>query len=216
MDAATIRRCKLCTKPLTKRHQRTYCSRHCALRGSPPTGKPIEARFWAKVDRNGPVPDHQPELGACWIWTGSKNGHGYAQFCTDRARGLKMVKAHRLCWELVNGPIPSGHGFHGTCVCHRCDNRACVNPTHLFLGTTLDNVRDMIAKGRRKQAPWNGISPSPNPGESNPMSRLTESDVLKIRVLRSEGVQLKTLSELFHVSEATCSLISRRKTWKHI
>lgn len=88
----------------------------------------LEQRFWAKVDRSGD----------CWLWTGCGSG-GYGQF---RYKG-PMVYAHRVAWEQANGPIPDGLD-----VLHRCDTPRCVNVGHLFLGTHLDNMTDMVAKGR--------------------------------------------------------------------
>lgn len=86
-------------------------------------------RFWAKVDRSG----------ECWTWTASAHSFGYGRF----GIGRRVFTAHRVAWELVNGPVPGG--LH---VCHRCDNPPCVRPDHLFLGTAKENLRDMIAKGR--------------------------------------------------------------------
>jgi hypothetical protein len=82
----------------------------------------------------------------CWLWKGpSKSRFGHGQF---RVKFGGTRNAHRLSWMFHKGPIPAGQ-----VVCHRCDVPACVNPEHLFIGTQADNMRDMIAKGRKKYAP---------------------------------------------------------------
>jgi len=105
---------------------------------SPPGLKPTlpEDRFWAKVNK---APD------GCWDWMAAKNGRGYGTFrvgsLTDDSR--RHVYVHRFSYELHYGPIPVGFQVN-----HRCDNRCCVNPDHLMLGTAKDNTADCIAKGR--------------------------------------------------------------------
>lgn len=100
----------------------------------------MECRFWEKVDKNGPIPAHCSELGPCWIWTAANNG-SYGILSVPGSK--EKVRAHGYSWELHNGPIPDG-----LWVLHQCDNRICVRPTHLFLGTHQDNMNDMVAKGR--------------------------------------------------------------------
>jgi hypothetical protein len=96
-------------------------------------------RFWKKVNKGGPVPAHAPELGPCWIWLAYKDEFGRGQFWTGR----KLVHAHVIAWELCGDPIP-----HEMCLLHRCDNMGCLNPGHLRLGTQIENMAEMIARGR--------------------------------------------------------------------
>lgn len=96
----------------------------------------IAERFWSKVAKGAP--------DTCWEWQASRNNHGYGQFGIASPDGpRRMVGAHRVAWELTNGPIPDGQE-----VCHRCDNPPCCNPADLFLGTQQDNLDDAASKGR--------------------------------------------------------------------
>jgi hypothetical protein len=90
-------------------------------------------RFWSKVQKTD----------GCWIWTASKRHKGYGAFCYSKNGVVVQGRAHRFMWEMVYGDIPAG-----MFVLHRCDNPACVNPDHLWLGTNQDNVDDMMRKGR--------------------------------------------------------------------
>jgi hypothetical protein len=106
------------------------------MRGIAPT--PIDERFFRFV---APMMDDR----GCWEWTGYFAGPPSARYGYISQPPRQMRRAHRVSWEIHNGPIPNN-----LCVLHRCDNMACVNPTHLFLGTNSDNTRDMIAKGRHR------------------------------------------------------------------
>lgn len=156
---------------------------------------PIENRFWPKVDRS------QLSPGGCWLWTGSTNkgygliGDGYG----------KLIRAHRFSFHWAYGPIPPGLS-----VCHRCDNPSCVNPTHLFLGTHLDNMADRNSKGRQSRA-------SVNQGEASGMAKLTEVQVMEIRALYAAGgITHRALGELYGVTGSSVSHIVNRQTWTHV
>lgn len=105
-------------------------------------GKPLSGyanptyRFWSRVDKEGPL---HATLGRCWQWQGGSFDSGYGVIYV----GGRNVRAHRYSWELHNGPVPADLQ-----ILHKCDNRLCVNPTHLLVGTSDDNIQDMIAKGR--------------------------------------------------------------------
>lgn len=101
---------------------------------------PLAERFWEKVDKAGPTPDHRPELGPCWIWTAGRDRHGYGQINVGPEHGADG--APRVAFFLAEGRWPT------PCCLHHCDNPACVRRDHLFEGTRADNNRDMARKGR--------------------------------------------------------------------
>jgi hypothetical protein len=103
------------------------------------TRRTLAERFWEKVDKSGGP-------NACWPWMASRRlPGGYGQIGIRRGR---VIGAHRVAYELANGPIPSK-----LLVCHTCDNRPCVNPAHLFVGTHWNNTQDAKRKGRLVQDP---------------------------------------------------------------
>lgn len=108
----------------------------------------LAQRFWPKVNKDGPV---HPILGTpCWPWSArarkrTPNGD-YGRIFNRRGASPRVIYAHRVAWELTNGPLADGEY-----VFHRCDNPPCCNPSHLFKGTYLDNNRDMTAKGRHAE-----------------------------------------------------------------
>lgn len=160
---------------------------------------PLLDRFWSRVDKSGPIPAHRPDLGPCWLWTGKPETPGYGVIYAG-GRNSKATKAHRFSWELVNGPIPEGQK-----VCHRCDVRMCVRPTHLFLGTAQENTADMVHKGRQAR------------GERAGLARLRADDVRAIRRLHATGkVSQTALATGFDISTGAVRAILTGRSWKHL
>lgn len=128
----------------------------------------------------------------CWIWTGPIGMDGYGKICV---RG-KHFRAHRFSWELHHDPIPLG-----LCVCHHCDTPLCVNPQHLFVGTSADNVADRVSKGRTAR------------GSRSAQSKLTESQVLAIKRLLAQDVAWSDIAVEFSVAKNTVRNIARGDSW---
>lgn len=142
-----------------------------------------------------------PSPDACWDWLASKR-NGYGVIGSGQAH--RVIYAHRYSWEFWIGPIPSdGPGHHGWCIIHTCDNRACVNPAHMRLGSQHDNVRDMIDKGRHGLASKSGW-------------RLKADQVREIRSLVASGVRMVPVSERFGITRQTVSMIVNRHIWRNI
>ncbi len=103
----------------------------------------LAARFWAKVDKSGPVPAHCPELGPCWIWTAGASSDGYGRIRITSHGDSRCCAAHRVALALSGTNPPDDLQVR-----HRCDNPPCCNPAHLLLGTQFDNMHDMMERGR--------------------------------------------------------------------
>ncbi len=172
---------------------RCVAPHHIALAIAPcMQGVPLAERFWAKVNKNGPLPPTQPELGNCWLWTGKiEKRFGYGQFGN--------TSSHRVAWELAFGTVPEGLQ-----VLHKCDVPGCCRFDHLWLGDHDDNMADMVAKGRQAR------------GERSGRAKLTESQIIQIRALRKEGAKLKDLGRQFGVHFSIIHDIEHRVIWKHV
>jgi hypothetical protein len=158
--------------------------------------RPIAQRF-AKYVRKG---------DGCWEWTGAKPNGRYGTLHLGgpvRRTGL----AHRISWMIHFGPIPDG-----LCVLHRCDNPGCVRPDHLFLGTKGDNNRDAVAKNRHRSVARERPELMLR-GERHPAARLTERDVIAIRLSSCGPHELATT---YAVTYQNIMAILTRKTWRHV
>ena len=133
----------------------------------------------------------------CWLWTASRTGSGGDGQIMIAST---MQRAHRVAWAIAQRRDPVGH------VLHRCDNPPCVNPAHLFEGTTEDNVRDMEQKGRARH---------PH-GVAHGRAKLTEAIVRTARVRRSAGEGLRQLAREFRVGHRTLSAAVSGRTWAHV
>ena len=152
----------------------------------------LEARFWKKVDKNGPI---HPVCGQCWLWTAGKtknSSNGYGRIGIGEEKKL----AHRISYEIHYGEVPSE-----LFVLHRCDTRTCVNPEHLFTGTNAQNMRDMVEKSRQAHLR----------GELNGMAKLFDADRIEIRRLYATGKYTQQkLADRYRVTQTQISKIVLR------
>jgi|CXWL01.1.fsa_nt_gi hypothetical protein len=188
----------------SNKHTAHYCLTHYRQHKNGEEFKPVrkksqdglneKARFYANVTiRNAKY---------CWEWNGTINNYGYGVMYQYRA---KRILAHRMSWIIYKGEIPDDK-----CILHKCDNRRCVNPDHLFLGSRDDNNKDMVSKGRHN--PY-GSRTGKTAGEQHGGSKLTEKDVKMIRNSDQSGSEL---ARQLGVSKTTICDIKKRRIWRHI
>ncbi len=156
----------------------------------------VEEKFWARVNKDGPTV--RDGLGPCWEWTASTGGGGYGHMWHPELG--KLIDSHRLSWLLTHGDAG------GLCVLHKCDNRLCVNPDHLFLGTKGDNFRDAIAKGRFRQPR----------GEAAGMAKLSNMDIRHIRMLSATGIARRRIGKIYGVSISAIQGVVKGRSWTHL
>lgn len=130
---------------------------------------------------------------ACVEWTGYVGNHGYGV----RSVAGRPTLVHRHSYETNVGPIPAG-----MCVCHRCDNRRCIEPSHLFLGSIEENTADMVKKNRQAR------------GERHSQAKLSADDVIAIRQEKATGAAQRDIAKRYHVSMGTVSMIVNNKIWR--
>ncbi len=148
------------------------------------TEREFSNRCWSSVSLGG----------GCWVWTGALTHNGYGVFYA-RLNGQTFWRAHRYSWTLHNGVIPDGLG-----ICHSCDNRACVKPTHLFPATQQQNLQDASRKGRLS-------------GENNANAKLTEEDVRAIRLSHDDP---NALAAMYGVHPTHIARILNYEKWAHV
>jgi hypothetical protein len=134
----------------------------------------------------------EPNTG-CWLWFGASSSHGYGNFSLHG----RATRANRASWLIYNGELPPS-----TFVCHRCDFPACVNPEHLFLGTSADNVHDCVAKGRHYSAR----------GEAHSQAKLTDEDA---RSILTDPRSHSAVAAAFGISSSIVSQIKAGRRWRH-
>ncbi len=164
----------------------------------------VSQRFWAKVNKSGPV--LRPELGPCWIWIGSRktggnpSGIGYGEM-----RLLGRIRfAHRVAWLVTHGEMPTLH------VLHKCDGGrdGCVRPDHLFLGTNADNMADKAAKGRCR--------PSMLKGQDHGSAKVSEEQVLEARAAKANGESVASIARRLGLTHSGAWALIHGLTWKHL
>jgi len=145
-----------------------------------------EERFWSRVHKTD----------TCWLWMGTITTGGYGRIQVN----CKLICTHRLSWEMRYGKIPKG-----MFALHKCDVPNCVNPNHLYIGTTQDNMNDKVNRGR-----------SPR-GESHGNNRLKESQIRSIRKINSFDIFTQAeIGKIFSVARETTRDIINKKIWKHV
>lgn len=163
-------------------------------------------RFWSYVDVRSD--------DGCWEWQKTRAPNGYGRIYI----GKKGYCASRWIYGVLHGPIPDEMQ-----VCHRCDNRACVRPDHLFLGTRSDNMRDCASKGRNIMQRKPHLSSlhlkrcrSNVKGERHGNAKLNAQDVLAIRARLKSGERAALVASDFGISEPYARAIARRRSWAHL
>lgn len=186
--------CELCgvefkVKPSQAKAGRRFCSKGCRIEWME---APVEIRFQRFLC--------DPDSNGCINWNGAADRDGYGQIGGGKLRPEKMLKAHRVAFEIANGPFDPDKQ-----VCHTCDNPRCCNPEHLFLGTNQENTADRHQKLRDAACERSGVA------------KLTAEEVLQIRDRYAcGGASMRSIAKDFGVSMATVQRITTRTTWSRL
>lgn len=156
----------------------------------PKTNKPVVRRFWEKVDRRA-------GRNGCWTWKGAVNSCGYGSFSLNG----NIMPAHRVAAIFKFG----SDAVKDRCVCHKCDNRLCVNSDHFFFGTVGDNNKDRHLKGRSRGKSW--------PGEKNHMAKFSEE---QIREIFTSGDPPRVVAKKFKTEPSYITQIRGGRTWRQV
>jgi len=157
----------------------------------------FEMKETIEVTRQRMIDRTNRDGNGCWNWNGGVNRHGYGHFYLFG----KTMYAHRASYVLFMGDIPDE-----MCVLHRCDNRKCVNPSHLFLGSRTENFVDMIQKGR-------GWFQKPRNKNWHRGTKITMEDAEAIRILRKGGRTTTEIARMFNVGKSTIKDVCSGHTW---
>jgi hypothetical protein len=162
------------------------------------TGAWSADRFWRHVQKGD----------GCWEWQGTRNWFNYGLFW-DTAAG--QLRAHRVSWELTNGPIPDRMN-----VCHQCDNPPCVRPDHLYLGDQKRNIGDAVARGRMPSGEDHHLAKIDQWGAKNKHAKLTEGDVIEIRRRYLAGESKHTIAPDFGIHPNHVNRVVSGLQWSHL
>lgn len=171
----------------------------------------LAERLWAKVNKNGPVPAHRPDLGPCWLWTGAVNKNGYGSIGRGGKKG-PTANMHVVAFEVQFGPVPEGK-----MVLHHCDVKLCAR--HVYAGTHARNMQDRQERGRTASGERSGVHTKPQAfpvGSARGHAKLTEEQVRSLRQEHAAGATQVALCEKYGVSSGNMSLIVRNKRWVHV
>jgi len=155
--------------------------------------------------RNKLLKNIEISQSGCWEWKGKFRDNGYGVFTVFKK---KIQSCHRASWLIHNGEIPKG-----LYVCHKCDNKKCCNPDHLYLGTALQNTKDAIERGLFPNGP---NKKKGKVGSKNIKAKLNENDVLDIKKLIVNNEKTRDIAERYNVSKSTILSIRKGKTWTHL